>query len=91
MTTMTNLDSDDMLTDKLHKPKSSKEWLEPQPLHLMEVTVVWHFEDYIWVVALRSGLCLTVFLCFVFHFCPLLFHLFYFVFSFSSFLRWNHR
>ncbi|GAB5570009.1 protein FAM228B [Prionailurus iriomotensis] len=34
---MTNLDSDDMLTDKLHKPKSSKEWLEPQPLHLMEV------------------------------------------------------
>ncbi|KAF0876282.1 protein FAM228B [Crocuta crocuta] len=34
---MKNLDSDDILTDKHPKPKSSKEWLEPQPLHFMEV------------------------------------------------------
>ncbi|XP_045835955.1 protein FAM228B isoform X3 [Meles meles] len=33
---MRNLDSDDLLTDKLHKPKRSKEWFEPQPLSFME-------------------------------------------------------
>ncbi|XP_032722843.1 protein FAM228B-like isoform X2 [Lontra canadensis] len=33
---MRNLDSDDQLTDKLHKPKRSKEWFEPQPLSFME-------------------------------------------------------
>lgn len=71
MITMRNLDSDDLISDKLHKPTSSKEWLKPQRLSFMEVTVVWHFEVCIWVVALRSGLCLIFFLCFLFHFCPL--------------------
>ncbi|XP_037384321.1 protein FAM228B isoform X1 [Talpa occidentalis] len=33
---MENLDSDDLVTDKLLKPKSSKEWLEPQPVSFME-------------------------------------------------------
>ncbi|KAB1267346.1 Protein FAM228B [Camelus dromedarius] len=34
--TMKNLDSDDLINDKLPKLKSSKEWLEPQPLSFME-------------------------------------------------------
>ncbi|XP_074197845.1 protein FAM228B isoform X3 [Camelus bactrianus] len=33
---MKNLDSDDLINDKLPKLKSSKEWLEPQPLSFME-------------------------------------------------------
>ncbi|XP_073753157.1 protein FAM228B isoform X3 [Callorhinus ursinus] len=33
---MRNLDSDDRVTDKLTKPKTSREWLEPQPLSFME-------------------------------------------------------
>nr|XP_058143681.1 protein FAM228B isoform X5 [Dasypus novemcinctus] len=33
---MKNLDSDELITDKLPRLKSSKEWLEPQPLSLME-------------------------------------------------------
>lgn len=74
---MKNLNSDDILTDKYPKPKSSKEWLEPQPLHFMEVTVVYGILVSIWVVALRIGLCLIFFLCFLFHFCSLLFHLFH--------------
>ncbi|XP_054422356.1 protein FAM228B-like isoform X2 [Pteronotus mesoamericanus] len=35
-TTMKNSDGDDMITDKLPELKSSKEWLEPQPLSFME-------------------------------------------------------
>lgn len=34
---MENVDSYDRVTDKLPKLKSSKEWLEPQPLSLMQV------------------------------------------------------
>ncbi|XP_014637543.1 PREDICTED: protein FAM228A isoform X2 [Ceratotherium simum simum] len=34
---MENLDSDDLITNKLPKLKRSKEWLEPQPLSFMEV------------------------------------------------------
>uniref|UniRef100_A0A673VAX1 Protein FAM228B n=1 Tax=Suricata suricatta TaxID=37032 RepID=A0A673VAX1_SURSU len=34
---MKNLDGGDRLTDKHRKSKTSKEWLEPQPLHFMEV------------------------------------------------------
>lgn len=34
---MKNLDNDDLITDKLPKLKSSKEWLEPQPLSFIEV------------------------------------------------------
>ncbi|XP_058407680.1 protein FAM228B isoform X1 [Diceros bicornis minor] len=37
VTTMENLDSDDLKTNKLPKLKRSKEWLEPQPLSFMEV------------------------------------------------------
>nr|XP_045367839.1 protein FAM228B isoform X2 [Camelus bactrianus] len=33
---MKNLDRDDLINDKLPKLKSSKEWLEPQPLSFME-------------------------------------------------------
>ncbi|XP_004395001.1 PREDICTED: protein FAM228B [Odobenus rosmarus divergens] len=33
---MRNLDSDDRVPDKLTKPKTSREWLEPQPLSFME-------------------------------------------------------
>ncbi|XP_045665268.1 protein FAM228B-like isoform X3 [Ursus americanus] len=33
---MRNLDSDDLISDKLHKPTSSKEWLKPQRLSFME-------------------------------------------------------
>nr|XP_015097452.2 protein FAM228B isoform X1 [Vicugna pacos]XP_031540678.1 protein FAM228B isoform X1 [Vicugna pacos]XP_031540679.1 protein FAM228B isoform X1 [Vicugna pacos] len=33
---MKNSDSDDLINDKLPKLKSSKEWLEPQPLSFME-------------------------------------------------------
>ncbi|XP_048952032.1 protein FAM228B isoform X4 [Canis lupus dingo] len=33
---MRNFVSDDLITDKLHRPKSSKDWLEPQPLYLVE-------------------------------------------------------
>ncbi|XP_064428007.1 protein FAM228B isoform X2 [Mirounga angustirostris] len=36
VTTMRNLDSDDRVTDKLNKPKTSREWLEPQPPSFME-------------------------------------------------------
>lgn len=43
MTAMRNFVSDDLITDKLHRPKSSKDWLEPQPLYLVEVIVTWHF------------------------------------------------
>ncbi|XP_054422348.1 protein FAM228B-like isoform X1 [Pteronotus mesoamericanus] len=38
-TTMKNSDGDDMITDKLPELKSSKEWLEPQPLSFMEGNV----------------------------------------------------
>lgn len=37
VTTMENLDSDDLKADKLPKLKNSKEWLQPQPLSFMEV------------------------------------------------------
>nr|XP_055183202.1 protein FAM228B-like isoform X2 [Nyctereutes procyonoides] len=33
---MRNFVSDDLTTDKLHRPKSSKDWLEPQPLYFVE-------------------------------------------------------
>ncbi|XP_072623671.1 protein FAM228B isoform X5 [Vulpes vulpes] len=33
---MRNFVSDDLITDKLHRPKSSKDWLEPQPLCFVE-------------------------------------------------------
>lgn len=36
VTTMENLDSDDLKADKLPKLKNSKEWLQPQPLSFME-------------------------------------------------------
>ncbi|XP_022260219.1 protein FAM228B-like isoform X7 [Canis lupus baileyi] len=36
---MRNFVSDDLITDKLHRPKSSKDWLEPQPLYLVEVAL----------------------------------------------------
>lgn len=60
---MRNLDSDDRVTDKLNKPKTSREWLEPQPLSFMEVTVIWwHFEVCIWVVScIEKWLVLNIF------------------------------
>lgn len=36
VTTMKNLDGDGLITDKLPELRSSKEWLEPQPLTFME-------------------------------------------------------
>ncbi|XP_041610003.1 protein FAM228B isoform X5 [Vulpes lagopus] len=36
VTAMRNFVSDDLITDKLHRPKSSKDWLEPQPLCFVE-------------------------------------------------------
>lgn len=37
VTTMKNLDGDGLITDKLPELRSSKQWLEPQPLTFMEV------------------------------------------------------